>query len=122
MTLGGHEEDRYRGGASPSASIRVCCGTRVPTHVRAWARARARVMCSHVCAAHEIDTPRPRRNMRGRHRERAREHRHEVLLIALDLSALAMSWTAWIIAARVADSTGVDHPAVFDLFLTYINR
>lgn len=91
----------------------------MPRHPRLSACAAAHVYL-HTCARGRAGHTRDRQHAATAAgtceaaiaRERAEETpRHEVLLIALDLTALAMSW---IIAARVADSTGVDHPAVFE--------
>lgn len=70
-----------------------------------------------MCAAHETDALQPRRNMRGRPREGKSEETpsRSSLNRSQSIRSRAMS-AAWIIAARVADSTGVDHPATLDLF------
>lgn len=102
---------------------RVCA--HVYPHMCEWARARAlaRARDTHVCAAYETDTLQPRRNMRGRPREGKSEETpsRSSLNRSQSIRSRAMS-AAWIIAARVADSTGVDHSVTLDLFPSHVNR
>jgi len=115
MTLGGHEEDRYR------SSLAI--------HVHPHART---CTCrAHVCSTHENRHVSSQWNMRGRifvkERERERERKRaneEASCIVTEflIDSRSISQRPRLIMARVTDLTGVGRSIVLDLFLTYVNH